>query len=510
MDKPFINYDFTTKTLLLINSVVAIIYFSWWLVPSHIGQPFLYGLLFIGEIYHVGMALTFWYTIWPKQSRHEYTDLVQQRNYQTAFAPTVDIYIPVAGEPESVVRETILAAQAIIYPHKIIYVLNDGYVAQKDNWKEIENLAKSLNVNCITRKIPGGAKAGNVNHALKKSNGEIIVLFDADMVAMPIFLQTIIPYFMRPDVAFVQSPQYYKNFDDNEITRGSWEQQDFFFGPILIGKNNYNSAFICGTNVAIRRNVLEEVGGLYEKSIAEDFLTSLLIHKNGWRSIYIPQVLATGLAPIDLNSYYKQQLRWARGSLEILFKYNPLSQKGLTRSQKIQYFISALYYLNGVIVLIDMLMPLVFLLFGIQPVAATTTSFALFFIPYIMLSLFTIYLVSRQSMTFRAFSFAQGSFILQIQALLSILLRRQMAFAVTPKQQQQANYLPLILPHIIYILMAIIVCAVGLHREGINPSIVTNIAWVSFNIALFLPFIFSALNLHTHTVLSTATVNPIR
>jgi len=90
-----------------------------------------------------------------------------------------------------------------------------------------------------------------------------------------------------------------------------------------------------------------------ETNIAEDFLTSLFVHSKGWKSVYVPEVLAEGLAPEDFMSYYKQQFRWARGSLEIIFKYNPLFNRGLSLSQKLQYLASASYYLSGVVFLLN-------------------------------------------------------------------------------------------------------------------------------------------------------------
>jgi cellulose synthase (UDP-forming) len=471
--------------LLYINIIVALLYFSWWFHPSHIGNPILYGLLFFGEAYHVFMALLFWLTVWPRKT----TQGTPQASDMTI---PVDIFIPVTGEPVDVVRETVLADKAIEYPNKKIFILNDGYVAHKDNWEEIEELARQANVVCITRRTPGGAKAGNINNALRQTSGEIVVIFDADMVAHPSFLQRTIPSFKDPKIGFVQTPQFYKNASLNEVTGGAWEQQEFFFGPIMHGKNSVNAAFICGTNVAIRRSALEQVGGMEEANIAEDFLTSLAIHQRGWRSQYLTTVLAQGLAPVDLLAYYKQQLRWARGSLEVLFGQNPLIKGGLTLSQKLQYLSSALYYFNGFIVLIDSLMPLVFLLFGLQPVAATTTSFALFFIPFMFLNLYTLFLVSNQHMTYRAISFSMASFTLQLSALFSVLTKRKMAFAVTPKKGQSGSFHYLVYPHLVYIGLVVAALIVGINREGMTPSMITNAAWALFNALLFLPFIRAA------------------
>src|ERR1035438_6096492 len=97
------------------------------------------------------------------------------------------------------------------------------------------------------------------------------------MVAYPEFLQKVIPFFQKKDTGFVQTPQYYENHAQNMVTSGAWDQQAFFFGPIMQGKARENAAFICGTNVAISRKALIAAGGMCETSIAEDFLTSLFI-----------------------------------------------------------------------------------------------------------------------------------------------------------------------------------------------------------------------------------------
>jgi len=481
--QPIINSASVPSSLLILNLFVAIVYFVWWLIPGHIGNPVLYGFLFAGEVYHVAMALTFWYTIWPKKKVSSITKEI---------SPHVDIFITVTGEPVEIVSQTIQSVKAINYLNKHIYVLNDGYVAKKDNWKEIQDLARGLEVDCITRTKPGGAKAGNINNALTKTRSEIVVVFDADMQPRSDFLSHTIPYFADPKMGFVQTPQYYSNHEENAITSAAWDQQEFFFGPIMQGKDQYNSAFICGTNVAIRRSALDEVGGFREDNIAEDLLTSLDIHKRGWKSIYIPQVLAQGLAPQDLLSYVKQQTRWARGSLELMFSQNPFFKRGLSFSQRIHYLSSALYYLNGLVVVIDIIMPLIYLFTGIEPVGETTTSFALFFIPFMFLSLYTISLASNGSISFRAISFSLSSWFLQLRALWSVITGQQMGFSVTPKQAQQGNFISMAYPHLIYIFLASVGTVIALSREGINPAVATNIVWVIFNTVLFLPFIDAA------------------
>ena len=509
---PKIHSNTINRVLVWLNVVMALVYFSWWLIPAHVGNPVLYGLLLFGEIYHLIMALMFWQTVRESDKislqqsvrknqnisdLSDLSDLPISSDFSDSpisSEPSVAIFITVVSEPVEVVRKTVLAARDMDYKNHKVYILNDGKVAKNPNWYAMETLAKELGIHCITREVPGGAKAGNINHALTKTKGEIVVIFDADMIPHKDFLQKMIPHFMDKKMGFVQSPQYYKNHALNEITAGSWEQQEFFFGPIMRGKDKDNAAFICGTNVAIRRSALMQVGGMNEDNIAEDFLTSLAIHQHGWKSVYVPEVLAEGLAPEDLLSYYKQQLRWARGSLEVLFSANPLFKKNLSWKQKLQYLSSALYYFNGVIVLIDIIMPLIFLFTGIQAVAAATTAFAIFFVPFMILNLYTLYVASSGRMTFRAISFSYASFTLQLSAVISVILKQKMGFSVTPKQAQEGNFLFLAFPHLMYIVLTIIATGFGIYREGFNPSVLTNVAWALLSIALFMPFIYASYN----------------
>lgn len=476
------------KAGLVLCFISSLFYISWWFDLKNVSNPYLYSFLFLGEIYHVAIAMMFWFTVWPGDKK---SPNFKSKNGRKL---SVDIFITVAGEPVEVVEETAKSAKNINYPLKQIYLLNDGFVAKKDNWRDIERLASRLKINVITRKIPGGAKAGNINNALKQTKGDLIVIFDADMSAHPEFLEKTLPYFSDPKTGFVQTPQYYKTRNVNVVTKAAWEQLELFFGPIMIGKDKSNASFICGTNVVIRRKALLEAGGFNEDNIAEDFLTSLAIHQKGWISYYISEVLVEGLAPEDLLSYFKQQLRWARGSLEVLFSYNPLFSKNLTLSQKIEYLSSALYYSNGAIVFIDMLMPIIFLSSGLKPVATRTTDFAIFFIPFFICSLFTLFRVSDGAFTFRAISFGNSLFSVQLIALFSVIFKRKIGFEVTAKKAQQGNFINLVFPHILYMVVFIISIFFALNREGLNPSVATNIAWGTFNLLLFIPFIRAAYN----------------
>ncbi|HWT55504.1 MAG TPA: glycosyltransferase [Candidatus Microsaccharimonas sp.] len=487
MKSPFLQ-AVVAKKLLAVNLLLAVAYFVGLVVLFQRGNPWLYAALVAGEVFHLWQLATLTHAAWDTRAEHEFMPDME--------AP-VDIYITVAGEPVSVVEKTVRAAIKIRYPNFRVFILNDGYVAKKSNWQDMELLADKYHaegVRCITRQTPGGAKAGNINHALSVTGAPFVAVLDCDHVPSPEFLQRMMGYFVDSEVAFVQSPQYYRNHTDSFVANAAWQQQTLFFGPICRGKDRTNSLFMCGTNMIIRREALESVGGMKQDSITEDLLTSIIMHAKGWKSVYVPRILARGLAPEDLGAYWQQQFRWARGSLEVLVRYNPLFLRGLTFAQRMQYLASVTYYLTGIVVLIDAALPLFYFYAGIIPVTAATMSIALLFVPYIFLTLFLLQRISSYAFSFRAIAFSIASWPIYLMASVMAILRISTGFKVTSKEKSDANYIGLAMLHIVYIVAVLVGMYVAYHREGFTSSLITNSSWAILYIVMFGPFIRAALS----------------
>jgi cellulose synthase (UDP-forming) len=473
------------KPLLAATFVMGLIYFiiiTFWFTP---GNPVLFALLIAGQLFHLWLLFSFLYTVWETEGHEHFFQ-------DPSFTPPVDIFITVAGEPTEVVLETVQGARAMEYPNFRIYILNDGFVAKKDNWKEIEDLAKSQGIGCITRQISGGAKAGNINNGLKETRSPFVVIFDADHVPHRDFLKKMMPYFADQQVGFVQSPQFYKNYSLNYVTLGAWEQQQIFFGPICKGKNRLNAVTMCGTNMVIRREALEAVGGM-DESITEDFTTGMFLHEKGYKSVYVPEVLAEGLAPEDFLSYYKQQFRWARGGFDIIFKHNVLGKKHLSFRQKLQYFASISFYLSGTVIVIYALLPLIFFFTGLVPFKVSTMLLALVFLPYIFLTLYALQRSANSTFTFNSLAFSVSSFSIHVRALFSALFGKKASFSITSKKKLQGNFLFLVWPHILYVALAILGMAIGFWREGLSASMIANMCWTILYMTIFSQFIILAM-----------------
>ncbi len=472
------------KELLFLNGMLAIAYLILLVFGFQRGNTFLYVLLIFGELFHLWQLTTYLYTIW---------DTTYMPEKDATYTPGVDVFITVAGEPVDVVSETVQAARVMTYPNFKVHILNDGYVAKKNNWQEIELLAEELGVSCITRRIAGGAKAGNINNALRVTSNPFVVIFDADHVPHKDFLLKTMGYFSDPKMGFVQSPQYYKNHDLNIVTQGSWEQQSLFFGAICKGKNRLNATTMCGTNMVLRREALNTVGGMCEESIAEDFATGMFMHEKKWKSVFVPEVLAEGLAPEDFLSYYKQQYRWARGALDVIFRYRLVFRRGLSFAQKIQYLSSVSYFLSGSVVLMNALLPLAFFYFGLIPFKISTMLLAMIFLPYMFLTIYVLQKSTNFNFTFRSLAFSMAGFNIHIKALWSIFIGKKEGFSITSKKKIEGNFMQFVIPQIIYIALVTIGIGIAINRNGFNSSLVTNSAWALLNVSVFIEFIAAAM-----------------
>jgi cellulose synthase (UDP-forming) len=274
----------------------------------------------------------------------------------------VDVYVCTYNEPYEVVEATLAGCAALNYPHRT-YLLDDG------RREEMAELATRWDATWITRPDNAHAKAGNINHALHHSDGDLILFLDADHVPLPDALDVTVGYFADPKVAVVQTPHDFYNQDSVQHYSPGRHEQSLFFEVVCPGKDRHNAAFWCGSATVVRRAALVQVGGVATETIAEDFHTTVKMHRRGWRTRYHNQVIVQGLAPVDLDGYLLQRDRWARGNLAVFrLPESPLrSSSGLDRRQRVRYFSSLFAYGSGMSRLLMITVLAVTLGFGVLP-----------------------------------------------------------------------------------------------------------------------------------------------
>lgn len=476
------KYLMTCRVLAVLSAVTGAFYLKWLFFDAIPDNHLLFWMLVGAEVFNITQAAGFWYTI----STQRWTDTAPLDFSLTV--DTVDVFITVFGEPADVVERTLLGVLAIRHPRKKVWILDDGHSPA------IRELARIHGAGYLTRPDRRGAKAGNINEGLRRTNGDFVAVFDADHVPMPQFLECTMGGFHHRNVAFVQTPQSYSNRRQNRVAAGAHEQQALFYGPIMRGRNSCSAVFACGTNIVYQRAALDAVGGMPEDSITEDLRVSLELLKVGYTSEYVSSVLAHGMGPLDVAGYFSQQLRWARGGLEIFFKHKPFF-RGMRLPTRIQYGLSFLYWFTGLAYSVYLILPAAFLFTGQRPVIAPN-QYPVYFLPYILITLVTMAYASDFKITFRTLWFTLASFPLFIVALPAAILGRNARFVVTSKGARRRTLRPVIVQLIAVIVLAVAV-TFGVFTRGVSPAVMNNVAFALGDILVVQGFIRYALRAET-------------
>jgi len=292
---------------------------------SHWGalDAFFIMCLLLAEAYaFVILFLGYFQTIWPLRR----APVALPEN--TEDWPHIDVLIPTFNEPLEVVRYTALGALNMDWPaDKLhIYILDDG------RRKEFERFAFEAGIGYKIRSDNKYAKAGNINTALKSMSSPLVAIFDCDHVPTRSFLQMTVGWFLRdPKLAMLQTPHHFYSPDPFERNLEQFRvipnEGELFYGVVQDGNDFWNASFFCGSCAVLRRDALDDVGGIAVETVTEDAHTSLRMQMNGWSTAYINIPQAAGLATERLSAHVGQRIRWARGMIQILRTDNPLLQR---------------------------------------------------------------------------------------------------------------------------------------------------------------------------------------
>jgi cellulose synthase (UDP-forming) len=618
------------RVVVVLTAVAGVNYVAWrWLDSINWSAWWIAVPLVAAETYSLIDSLLFALGVWRLKERGPAPE--------PARPMTVDVLVTTYNEPLELVMTTARAALDIRYPHAT-WILDDG------DRPDLRALAEAEGIGVIVRSDawadrPRHAKAGNLNNALMVTEGELLLILDADQVPEPDILDRTVGWFNDEGVALVQTPQWFVNVPDSDPL-GS--QAPLFYGPIQQSKDGWNSAFFCGSNAILRREALMQLGvsryvseiviavnraigssrrilararrefrdeprvlaalgsvaaaldevkagmasgealadvtyafqrridavrrelsdqdvadlraelaelaeitgdpatlaevdeaalaalgdrslsplaaigsisllvGAFDVgrdeeaqaimplatiSVTEDMATAMRLHGLGWRSVYHDEILAKGLAPEDLPTMLTQRLRWAQGTMQVMFRENPLVQRGLSWGQRLMYFSTMWSYLSGFAALVYVAAPVLYLSFGIMPVDAYSVDFFARLVPFLVVNQLLFLVVAKGRPTWRGQQYSLALFPVWIRSVTSAFANvyrgRPLGFAVTPKTRSEDRTLrwDLVRPQLI--VMAALVAslvAVGIRyttglADGIGPLV--NVAWVLFDLAIF-------------------------
>jgi cellulose synthase (UDP-forming) len=272
--------------------------------------------------------------IWRRRG-HQAQGLTRQRPW------TVDLLIPCCGEPLEVIAATLQAARRMDYPDLQVYVLDDGGAPA------VAALAQGLGVHYLSRPNQNqpltDAKAGNLNFGLARSQGELVLVLDADQVPQSDLAARLAGFFELPRVGFVQSLQAFFLPEGDPF----YNSDRIFYETMQPSNDAANAVISCGSGVIYRRQALMEMGGFAAWNLVEDFTTSYELLSRGWQGLYFPYALSRGLAPATLPGVYRQRFQWALDTLRLFIWDNPLWKPGFTWRQRRHFLIVMLSYLTS-------------------------------------------------------------------------------------------------------------------------------------------------------------------
>jgi cellulose synthase (UDP-forming) len=464
------------RVLILIAVFFSIRYFSWRITETQnrMAMWFFYTFL-VAELMNTLEAWLFYFATW--RMRHH-------RTPPPLPGRSVDIFIPTYNEPVELLRETLVCALSVRYPHQT-WLLDDG------NRPAVRQLAAEFGCGYITRAERTHAKAGNLNNALRQTTGEFIVVLDADHVPAPGFVDEIIGFFADERVAAVQTPQDFYNLDSfmhlTDWRRNyAWQQQELFYSVVQPGKDGWNSTMYCGSPAMLRRKALEEIGGFATETITEDLHTGLRLQKRGWKVLFHNHTIARGLAPQTYTSFATQWHRWGIGAMQVLRVENHLFGRGLTLAQRINYFCGFFFYLLGYQKMVFVLTPLFCLLTGILPLAADPMVYLSYFGWHFLLNMFSLAALQGG---LRSFLLAEEYNLVKMHVLMRTiagLARGERRFRVTPKGAHEAAVWTEIWPQMSIIVVGTLAIIVGWQRLMAAESdyqfwgILVNLFWGLF------------------------------
>jgi cellulose synthase (UDP-forming) len=388
---------------------------EWW---------WLSGLLFVCDTYGLFGLTLYVFELWDIDA--------DRAPEQPALPWKVAVLITTYNEPAEVLVPTIACSVALEPEHET-WVLDDGHRP------EIAELAAKLGARYLSRPDNAHAKAGNLNHALSVIDADIIGVLDADHAPSGRFLVATLPYFSDPALAFVQTPQDFYNrdsFEHTQMGRAVYSEEDLFYKGIAPGKNRWQAAFWCGTCAVLRTLALKSVGGVATDTVTEDIHTSVRMYRQGWKGLFLPEVLSHGLAPHDAAGFLVQRHRWAQGNVQSLRLDNPLTNAGaMTAMQRLAFFTSMSTWLSVWRTLGYLSVPVLMILTGAHPIVAPPELYLPLFLGVLALQLTAVRLLGGSTLSLRSTMIFEMIRLPAVLPATAALLRphRRTKFHVTPK-----------------------------------------------------------------------------
>ncbi|WP_436529202.1 glycosyltransferase [Actinoplanes sp. HUAS TT8] len=262
--------------------------------------------------------------------------------YRPDHHPSVDVFLPTAGEPVAMLENTYRHVARLRWPGILtVFVLDDAGRA------EVAALAARFGFRYVSRRGSEFKKAGNLQYALDRTVGAHVTILDADFTPRPDYLVHLMPYMEDPEIGIVQSPQYFETAASMSwLERCAGATQEMFYRFIQPSRDAIGAAICVGTSAIYRREALAAIGGFPLIGHSEDVYTGVRMGRAGYRVKYVPVLVSRGKSPDDIDSFINQQYRWCEGSMSLLAESEFHDDTTLTLNRRLSFWSGFVYYLT--------------------------------------------------------------------------------------------------------------------------------------------------------------------
>jgi len=495
--------------LLTIGMGLTTIFGIWWFLPQHIPHNFSGTLHLFDFVLFFALTLVVWQEIsmevlaWYAADyiKHPRTPYPPQDGlrvaYLTAFVPGV--------EPYSLLEKTLKAMVGVSYSH-------DTWLLDEGNDEEAKRICKQYGVRHFSRKdkdefnTAGGkfaakTKGGNYNAWLHHyaEQYDIVAQHDVDFIPRKDYLTRTLGYFRDQQVAFVGTPQVYGNQKESWIARGAAEQTYGFYGAIQKGFFSHDMTLLIGANHIMRIAAYDDIGG-YTAHITEDMLTGMKLYarEKKWTSVYVPEILLVGEGPTTWSAYFGQQMRWAYGCMDILFRHCPSLMPKMKSRHIFNYLWLQQFYFSGLAQVVGIVLLTLYFCFGIAPANMALLAILILYIPLIIYQvLFQLWLQqfncdpkTESGLLLRGKLLSLAVWPIYFLAFIGVVRGKRLTYVVTPKGgQQESSYSPSLFRfHFFLGSLTLVGIFVGLYRGFTSGPM---LFWAILNTIFMYYFFFS-------------------
>lgn len=236
--------------------------------------------------------------------------------------PSVAVLIPAHNE-EIVIENTLRAMARLKYEGKLdIYLLDDS---SKDGTAAIVQEFAEVFSRIHYIPVPPGNPKGKsrvLNYGLSVTDSEYFVVYDADNEPEPDALEKLVQAAETvPNAAGAVGYVKTKNVDTNILTRMIALEFQVFQLLMQCGRwALFRLGSLAGTNMLLRRSIIEKLGGYDVYALAEDAELTVRLTAAGYVLPVIPTSRTWEQEPETLKAFIKQRTRWLTGNLYLLEK----------------------------------------------------------------------------------------------------------------------------------------------------------------------------------------------